>query len=159
MWSLRLLVRFVALLLFTVWVGGFTFYGAVVLPALHGAFGLPVAGGITQRISNPLNALGAVTLAVFWAVVWMERDTSLPARPRMVRLWLLVADSLLLLGLIAGHPVLDRLLAAGSLPAFDPAHRVYLWLSTLQWFVNVGLLAVTLALWKGDSPVSPDAQA
>lgn len=155
--SYRFLLRFAALLLFTVWVGGFTFYGAVVLPALHDAFGRPVAGGITQRITNPLNALGVATLIVFWVIVWAERGASTPARLRKLRLGLLIADSALLLGLIAGHPVLDRLLAAGSLPAFDPAHRVYLLASTLQWFVNLGLLASTLLLWNADCSASQQA--
>ena len=61
----RLLPQMAALLAMALWWGGLTFYAAVVVPT-----GVEVLGGaaeqgfITQRVSNIINLLGALTLAV-----------------------------------------------------------------------------------------------
>ena len=73
----RLLPHMAALLAMALWWGGLTFYAAFVVP-----IGVEVLGGateqgfITQRVSNIINLLGALTLVVLvWnaAASWRRR--------------------------------------------------------------------------------------
>lgn len=141
-----LVLRFFALLTLAVWVGGFTFYSAVVIPELHGAMGSVEAGDITRRVTDPLNAIGAVALGVWWALEAVDRS-EVRARVRRTRLGLLAATSAILAFLVLLHRVMDGRLDAGRLNGFYPLHRVYLIASTLQWLANLGLLAVAVVGW------------
>ena len=141
LWSLSL--RFLCLLALSVWVGGFTFYSAVVIPVLHDSLGSLDTGYVTQQVTDNLNAIGLVAVLLWWLAAWVER-TAGSAGARKARLGLLVATTLILLGLIALHRVMDGRLETGSFRGFYPLHRVYLVASTVQWVVNVGLMAVSL---------------
>lgn len=121
--------RFVCLLAFAAWQGGFVFYAGVVVPAgtdLHGHFG---QGLVTQRVTHGLNLLG---LACHAAYLW---ELLAGARSRLK--WMLWAGSLVALGgLAAVHLKLDSLIdpaAGGTPPEFRGWHILYLWLSTGQW--------------------------
>lgn len=147
-----LALRVVCVLALAVWVGGFTFYGAAVLPTLHRLMPIREAAKVTRRVTDILNGVGGGTLAVWWLIAWLERASG-TARPRRVRLGLLAATTALWLVLVVLHPVMDRQIDAGQLARFYPLHRAYLIASTAQWFANVGLLAVSLALWgRGPAP-------
>ena len=65
--------RLFAILLLAVWWGGFTFYALVVVPTGHQVLRSKVRQGfITQQVTNQLNVLGAVTLALLlwqWVAV------------------------------------------------------------------------------------------
>jgi hypothetical protein len=56
-WRVRVL-RFLGLLGLIVWVGGFTFYSAGVIPVLHDVTPSRDAGRITQRVTDRLNLRG-----------------------------------------------------------------------------------------------------
>ena len=43
--------------------------------------------------------------------------------------------------------MLARLLDTGSMRGFFPRHEFYLTLSTVQWAINLALLAVSVVLW------------
>ncbi|HEV3163322.1 MAG TPA: DUF4149 domain-containing protein [Isosphaeraceae bacterium] len=145
--SWRLLsLRFLCLASLAVWVGGFTFYGAFVIPILHDEMESLQAGGITQRVTDVLNAVGAATLAVWWFAAWVERSVGSRAT-RRARVLLLITTSTILTFLCWLHIVMDHKLENAELSSFYPLHRAYLIASTIQWGVNLGLLLVSLMLW------------
>jgi hypothetical protein len=153
----RLLVlRWIALVALSVWVGGFTFCSAVVIPTLHDVLGSLETGSVTREVTDALNLAGVVALASWWVLVVSERSLG-PARARRWRVGLLTADTASLIGLFALHRVMDRRLDSGSLRGFYPLHRAYLIASTAQWVVSLGLLAVSLRVWNGTAR-SPSAR-
>lgn len=142
---MRLLVlRFLCLFSLSVWVGGFTFYSAVVIPVLHESLGSLETGYVTQQVTDYLNAVGGVAVALWWLAAFADRSAG-SVSARRARLGLLAATTVLLLGQLGLHRVMDGRLESGGLRGFYPLHRVYLVASTAQWFTNLGLMAVTLA--------------
>jgi hypothetical protein len=142
-----LLLRWVGLVALSVWFGGFTFYGAVVIPVLHDAMESAEAGNVTRQVTDTLNAIGVGTLAWWWGLAWSERATG-PEWAARTRLGLLGLDSAILGGLIVLHQVMDQRLDAGSLRGFYPLHRAYLMASTVQWVANIALVGVSLWIWQ-----------
>jgi hypothetical protein len=140
-------LRLSALLTLAVWVGGFTFYGAVVIPILHDEMGVRATGFVTKRVTDAINVMGAITLAVWWLTVAIERSAG-SARIRRAKLSLLIATTATLIFLAALHRVMDRRLDSGDFQDFYPLHRAYLIASTIQWLLNVGLMAASLVLWR-----------
>ncbi|RUL84363.1 DUF4149 domain-containing protein [Tautonia sociabilis] len=138
-----LALRVFCLLGLSVWMGGFTFYSAVVIPVLHESLGSLDTGFVTQEVTDYLNYIGVGVVLVWWAAAWVERGEG-PARVRAVRLLFLAATTLILLGLIALHRVMDGRLETGSLRGFYPLHRAYLIASTVQWIVNLALMTALL---------------
>jgi hypothetical protein len=148
MFHLRILVRFVSVLVLIIWVGGFTFYGAAVIPILHRMFDSAQAGRVTALATDVLNRVGGVTVGLWWLLVLLERASG--ARwYRLVRLGLLSTSTIMLGVLVWLHAVMDQHLAATGLARFYPLHRAYLIVSTVHWFVNVSIVWVSLALWDG----------
>jgi hypothetical protein len=88
-----------------------------------------------------------VAVALWWLSAWADRSDG-AALARRSRLGLLFTPTVILLGLIGLHGVMDERLESGSLRGFYPLHRIYLIASTAQWFVNLGLMAVVLILWR-----------
>jgi hypothetical protein len=125
------------------WLGGFTFYSAAVIPVLHDQLGSPLDTGlVTQRVTDILNALGFATVVLGWLAVAIERRCGRVLRAGSKdSVALLGAFSACLLALLGLHLVMDRRLDSGSLAGFYPLHRAYLWISVLQWLASLGLLA------------------
>src|SRR6478672_2408664 len=88
----RLVLRFLSLAGLSVWIGGFTFYSAAVVPVLHEDLGGVEAGSVTRRVTDRLNAVGVVTLVVWWTHVLADRATRSPGG-RRARLWTSIATS------------------------------------------------------------------
>lgn len=133
--------RFVLILAFAAWQGGFVFYAGVVVPTGSGLLGHFRQGLVTQRVTNGLNLLG---LACHAAYLW----ELLAVGERRKWRWGAWGASLLLLGgLAAVHLKLDSLIGSSeeSLPAeFRRWHMLYLWASTIHWAVWLGLVWLTL---------------
>jgi len=140
--------------LLLVWQGGFLFYTTFVVPAGTEALGSPAAQGvITARVTDWLNVLGLVGLAVLAWELNYSRD--LDPRRTAARWWLwglALACQLLLL-------YLNLLLDAFMNPArtrvevrepFYPVHRAYLWASTVQWVACLPLAVLTIAAWRAE---------
>jgi len=124
------------------WIGGFTFYGSVVIP-----IGIKVLGGhvrqgfITQQVTGWLNLAGLVALPILlWnaLAVWSTRG-------RWVR-WTLAATwgfmAAVQVELFLLHPALDRLLDQQAreildYDRFDMLHRIYLISSSVQWAAGI----------------------
>lgn len=142
--------RFVFLLTVFFWQGGFTFYTAVVVPIGTRELDSPVEQGfITREVTNYLNLAGGVCLT-FWAIeLWCQNHVTTYRRLRWA-LWGVLAVGLVVL--IAMHPVLDSMLIVENHdivnpPRFRLLHRIYLWISTVQWFAGIALLHRTVAAW------------
>jgi hypothetical protein len=133
------ILRLLFLVALSIYIGGFTFYSAVVIPILHDRLKSSFeAGLVTQRVTNALNALGGVTLLLGWCALGL----TVACRGRVSR-WqscALLTSSVCLVVLVVLHRVMDEKLATASLAGFYPRHRAYLWTSTIQWFANLGLL-------------------
>ncbi len=137
------LLRLLAVWSMAFWLGGFTFYSAVVIPVLHDQLGSTFETGlVTQRVTNALNLLGVTTIVLGWLMTVSQKPSSrsAPGRPRLP-VAALAITTLALVVLIALHPALDQRLGTGQMRGFYPLHRLYLWVSTVQWIVNLCLLA------------------
>jgi hypothetical protein len=143
----RVLVTFAVMF----WLGGFTFYAAVVVPI--GTEVLPgkaiEQGGITRRVATWVNVSGAVALLLWGWEVAAEPPSS---RRRQALRWLLWAVQVVaLLLLLWWHPQMEALLDGESYTevqrAFRRLHRAYLWTNTVQWGAAVLLLLSTLRTW------------
>jgi hypothetical protein len=129
------------------WLGGFTFYSAVVIHVGTRVLGSHVKQGlITQRVTEWLNVAGAVALPVMlWnaRAVWAARGRAL--RLTLAATWAIMA--LVQAELFALHPTMDRLIdgrAVLDVAAFDRLHVAYLTSATVQW--AAGLVHVWCAL-------------
>jgi hypothetical protein len=127
----------------SLWVGGFTFYSAFVIPVLHDHLGSLEAGSITRSVTDTLNLIGVVTLALWWAIAGLERKAG-TAAARRARWALLATTSVLLMGLIGLHQVMDDRLDGSRMRGFYELHRLYLIVSTAQWVMNLALMFVNL---------------
>jgi hypothetical protein len=156
-----LLRRFCVLAAMMFWQGGFTFYAAVVVPVGADVLGTHLEQGfITQNVSNYLNLAGGVALLV---LAW---ELATQVDPMRWRWWcrgiawgMMVATLAVLLWL---HIRLDSLVDPEQQIILDrdvfvPLHRLYLYVSTLQWLAGLAMLVLCLHLWgareaTGDRP-------
>lgn len=155
------LIREVGLILFRslvlsalmVWLGGFTFYGAIVIPTAHQVLGTHVdVGFITQQVSTWLNYGGALTcLLLLINLVGADRS-------RKVLFWILamtwLAMSMGQVVLFLMHPHLDVLMDPGqhaiiNREHFRSLHRIYLLIASLQWGMGVAHVIALVADWRG----------
>jgi hypothetical protein len=143
-----------AIWLMAVWLGGFTFYSAVVIPVLHDQLGSPLETGlITQRVTDALNLLGVATVTLGGLAAGFERSSPGPGSFRSrAAMGLLALTTLCLAALILLHRALDRRLDSAELGGFYPLHRAYLWVSTVQWLTNMGSLAWWAGCLRGGGP-------
>lgn len=132
-------VRVLSLLGLALWVGGFTFYSAVVIPALHDAIGSVEGGFVTQNVTNSLNTIG-VTVLTICSLATALQPPSARGRARTLRMVLLVISAVLLGLLIVWHRRMDQHLDSTGLRGFYSLHRLYLIASTAQWLANIALL-------------------
>jgi hypothetical protein len=146
--------RYLALAALFFWQGGFTFYAAVVVPVGQDVLGSHLEQGfITRRVTVYLNLAGAVALL---PLVWDTVATRDPAAwRRWLRLLLWLALAAALVALYRLHPLLDQFLDPeyrdlSDRRAFRPYHRLYLWVSTVQWGCAVVYLLLTLFAWRAE---------
>jgi hypothetical protein len=151
---LQLLRRLTVAATLMFWQGGFTFYGAIVVPT-----GAEVLGGhleqgfITQRVTNYLNLAGAAALPILAWDLASSSDTVRWRRRLRWAIWgLLVAT---LAGQVWLHVRLDLLLDAEQHAILDRAafrweHRFYLNVSTVQWVAAIFALMLSLVAWRGE---------
>lgn len=142
-----LLLRTLAIWSLAFWLGGFTFYSSVVIPVLHDRLGSPLETGlVTQRVTDVLNASGFATITLGWIGAFLKYPSQQSGRRRgRWAVGALVVTTVCLAILVALHRVLDRRLDGAEMQGFYPLHRLYLWVSTVQWFANM----VLLTCWAG----------
>ncbi len=143
---LRFWVRFSALVAMCVWMGGFMFYGGVVVSILDATLGRVEAGMITRDVTNDLNAIGGATVLLWWALAaieWRQSSRCL----NFSRAGALAASFFALAVLLILHVIMDRHLDTIGTRGFKPWHRVYLMVSTAQWLTNLATIALTVHIW------------
>ncbi len=132
------------------WVGGFTFYAAVVVPVGRQAIGTRQSE-VTRPVTGYLNLAGAVSLVPF---AWDAARCGDPCRRRRLLRWGTWAGMALTLAtLLWLHPVLSGQMRAGGSaagPSFHNLHRVYLWVSTVQWACGLVFAGATLLAWRAE---------
>jgi hypothetical protein len=134
----------------SLWIGGVTFYGAVVVPAGTKVLGSSTAQGfVTQVVTTRLNTIAFVALAM---LAW----TTLASRNRR---WALAASWGVMLAaqivLVVLHPHLDAMLDREAHRVFDHGafytpHRVYLLITAAQWLAAVVHAALSIAAWRAE---------
>jgi hypothetical protein len=134
------------------WQGGFTFYAAVVVPVGQEVLASHRRQGfITRRVTNYLNLAGAAALL---PLAWDAAGRDGCAHRRRLR-WACWAGMALTLGaLFWMHGRLDALLDPETRSildrhAFRPWHRLYLWVSTVQWAFALAYLLLAVLAWRG----------
>ena len=138
--------RFLVLAALMFWQGGFLFYAAVVVPVGRGSIG-SAQSGVTQRVTLYLNLAGAIALVLLAWDVW----ASTSRRRWRWACWLGMAAALP--ALIWLHGRIETAIVPGTADVLDhqvfyPSHRVYLWLSTVQWALAVFFLVLSVGAWS-----------
>jgi hypothetical protein len=147
---MALVRRFLVQLALIVWVGGFTFYGGVVVPFGRHEFGSGFAR-VTRPVTLALNLAGAVAmLPCIWDILRCGDES---VRRQGVR-WLAWAGMALTLAVLFWlHRILSLHLLAGlpsSDPVFRAVHRGYLVVGTLQWLCSLVYLGASLGAWRAE---------
>jgi hypothetical protein len=147
-----MLRRFLAIVALMFWQGGFTFYAAVVVPIGQKVLGSHLEQGfITREVTWYLNVAGAVALGVLAVELqWAGKPRQLQLKCRWA-LWL--AMGLVLLMLILAHPALNTLIdvdahVISDRRRFRALHRIYLWISTLEWLLAGIYLWLMVLGWR-----------
>ncbi|WP_165073081.1 hypothetical protein [Paludisphaera rhizosphaerae] len=153
--------RLLLLLSLMFWQGGFTFYGAVVVPIGSSLLGSGTEQGfITRSVTNYLNLAGVVALAIWAWELAAVRGTSSGGRRLRFSIW--TGCALCQVALIWMHWKLDQFLVPEDATILDPQrfhslHETYLTISGVQWGGCLVLTALTLWSWRVEdsAPVSP----
>jgi hypothetical protein len=143
--------RYATLLVFALWMGGFTFYKLIVIPTGGKVLGSERdVGFITQQVTNWLNWIGLLALLVLG---WNSR-----AEGRGILKFCLacawLAMALTEAGLFALHHVIDGLLDIanhkihGPLDHFFVWHRSYMTVASVQWLAALLYLWLALRIWR-----------
>lgn len=145
--------RLVVLLTSAFWLGGLTFYSAVVIRVARRVLGSHLETGfITQRVTDRINVVAVVALAALLVNLIRSR------RAISGRLWVMLASTwavmaVVQLGLLALHPVMDAALDAdaGSIvdgPGFYRLHRIYVIASSVQMLMGLIHAGLVLRAWQ-----------
>jgi hypothetical protein len=144
---MQLLRRFLVVQALMLWQGGFLFYAAVVVPMGTDVLGSFEQGRVTRHVTDWMNVIGAITLAI---LAWDQIGSSTLRRTRWA-MWAILAMGLVMLAVL--HPRIESYVdfsATGGIsdyPAFYLWHRVYLYVTSTQWFVSLLYVAVMLRAW------------
>jgi hypothetical protein len=129
--------------MFALWMGGFVFYASFVVPIVREVDG--ATGHITEHVTVRFNAVGLAALVVWSALLACEPKR---APRRKLAAALIAAIFGLLAWLHFLHPMVAAADAAGDRAVFYLRHRIYLWVSTVQFVVCLMLLYATLTRWR-----------
>jgi hypothetical protein len=133
------------------WQGGFTFYAAVVVPIGQAQLGHTRQGFITRQVTDYLNLSGTIALV---PLAWDAAVSGDPSRRRRRLRWLSWLGMVVALaGLLWLHSQMNELVDVAGQEVLDHArfrtnHRVYLWVSTVQWGLALLYAGLTLWAWK-----------
>ena len=158
--SIGTLRRVVAILLLTLWWGGFSFYAGRVVFIGHQVLKSKVRQGfITERVTAELNWFGVAALALVGVELLASRS-SFRRRPMWIA-WAVTVIATLVLFLL--HAKLAGMLDFSARQVADDAHfydwhRVYLWTASVQWLAGAVLLVMFhLRVWPTNPSKGADA--
>ena len=122
------LYRFARLAALAFWMGGFTFYALIVIPTGTRLLGSVEQGLVTQQVTQWMNWLGALSLAILLPGAlrtrWLALSWLVMALAQFVLFWL--------------HPRLDAFIDGSLRTVSDETrfyrwHQAYLVAVTIQW--------------------------
>jgi hypothetical protein len=151
---LLFLRRFLVLHALMFWQGGFLFYASIVVPIGQEVLPTPKDQGfITRRVTQSMNVAGAIALVPLLWDCLACRDPNRWRRQGRWLAWLILFVTLI--GLFWLHPRLDayldpELFAIHHGSEFRTLHRVYLWVSTVQWAAGVLYTIFVLISWRSE---------
>jgi hypothetical protein len=144
--------RFIVIQALMLWQGGFLFYAAFVVPTgakvLGGAF---EQGRITQFVADTMNWVGLAAIVVFaWELLHA------PPRPGSLKRLLWITWLVMAAGLASLFSIRLQLLELvdfedSTFPdrrLFHFWHRIYLWISTLQWAAGLIFVMALVYSWR-----------
>ncbi|MEM9411994.1 MAG: hypothetical protein AAGA30_12820 [Planctomycetota bacterium] len=120
--------------------GGFTFYAGVVIPIGSDVLDSTTQGFVTQKVTWTINVASVISLA---AMLW---EGLAAGHFKTLRFKILIAIYVVsLLSLFVLHPRLGEYLSyedfsVNDFDQFYSIHRIYLWISTIQWLSTPGLI-------------------
>jgi hypothetical protein len=140
--------RLLLVLALMFWQGGFTFYASVVVPIGRETAGDSTQGDITRQVTLYLNVAGLVALPLLAWDIAAARDASGVRKSSRWLCWLVMAGTLGYL--FWSHEHLGGLLDGTHYEraVFRTHHRIYLWVSTVQWVAGLLFVALTLRAWS-----------
>jgi len=143
--------RFLILQLLMLWLGGFLFYTAVVVPiGTHELGSALEQARITRHVSHVINMIGLAALPVLFIETLLYRRKR-PLFFAMLCLWIIMLATVLAMIWMRSRmlPMVD--FEARSFPdraEFYGWHRVYLWTITVMWGAGVSHALLMLAAWR-----------
>ncbi len=124
--------------------GGFLFYASVVVPNGTRVLGPTQQGFVTRHVTQAMNVAHLVTIGVLLVDYWWARNRRRPSANRSlaVSIGILAACNATLFWL---HTQLESHLdpndfAVHQAEVFYGKHRIYLWVSTLQWLASLPVM-------------------
>ena len=148
--------RFFVIQALMLWQGGFLFYAVVVVPTGTEVLGSFAQGRVTRHVTESMNLIGVVTLAI---LAWDQLQGPRTCRKSRWFLWTFFALSLAVLFWL--HHQVERhvdFAADGRIvdyPAFYFWHRVYLYVITAQWTIGLVYVAIMLRAWNAAKSTPP----
>lgn len=150
---LLILHRILLIASFATWFGGFGFYVSIVVPIGTDVLGSPFAQGMITRLVTPwINIFGGIAFAFMLVEVIVSwRRASYWYRFSQLGLWLIMVSALIALAIL--HPALDGMIDLNAESVSDSSkfydlHRVYLWVSTVQWIAAWLWLILLMFNWR-----------
>jgi len=146
-----LLRRLLVVQMLMLWMGGFVFYTAVVVPIGTEVLGSALEQSrITRWVSRSINLIGIATLAV----LLIETACCRPARRAGIVMLVCTLSMAILTTVLIG--VRNHMLTLVNFDAMVIVnreelhgwHRVYLWTISLQWAISVVYLLTMLSAWR-----------
>lgn len=147
--------KFLVIIAFAFWMGGFTFYSGVVVEV--GSRVLEShhrQGMVTQQVTHWLNFSGVIALVFFmWNLLATRKSATQKVLIVLFGSWFVMALTLAML--VVEHIYLDAAIMRDDIDAFNTLHAVYLVTSTVQWAASlIHMFAFTrTALVKIENPI------
>ncbi len=144
--------RFVGISALGLWLGGFAFYTAFVLPIGHRQLTDRQFGFVTAEVTVILQHLSAVAIVVAAANLAFDWG-GLSRGLRWTSVALLALLAILWAGSLAAHASLDRLLDVPAhrvtdRTAFEPLHERYEMVASVQWMIGMAYVLILLQAWR-----------
>lgn len=145
---------------FALWFGGFTFYVSFVVPIGNEVLGsVRSQGFITQQVTHWLNLVCGSSILLM-LIESFRRWKCSPVRWRSVQLAMVLIIGGLLIALVLIHPVMDEMIVVEEEMITDEIrfyglHRIYLWVSTIQWVAAWIWILVAVADWRREDRLQP----
>ena len=140
-----IVLRSITLFLFSLWFGGFLFYSGIVISNAHAVVGdHETVGMITQRVTGTLNIIGVPTIGFLFFTLIQEKK-KLPVNKFKASFILLSLITCCLIALFIFHALMSQYIDPVKLELsehkkFYRLHRVYLIISTVQFFCLLGYI-------------------